>query len=1048
MLTSAHQGYIYQDILGAYFIANELWAGRGSTQLLFDQKKTSKGIPDRFDDITIYNEENVICMQVKYSNEISHHRLTKQDFSAGNSYDLALFDLFDTWKALRHVTYRWRILLAWDLPNNDDPITEVLLELPEDTSLLTGTTCFKFNMDALWPLGENVFRSWTALSNWAASQSREEFRQFLDDLIIEVGCPKSSLLLDFSAGLEMMLAKAIDRIGIGVYPNDHLSVIEVAERLCSIVRSLRSKESQTISCDEVAQLINIKQTNGGIEQKFVIDESVFVQTPERVSQVLEKLEKEKKMILTAEPGAGKSWLIANIEREVGKRTNVIKHYCYLALNDPLSVRRITVNILYANLITQILSDDDSLHSHMTRRYASNLEQLNILLRRIRKKTLIIIDGIDHIWRVYQRNRGGLTEDETTILQAIGQLDITNPKISVLVISQPISQLSQLATFHVFALPQVTLDFAAGLMKRNGIRNTQHNNRSLAETIHTKSDGNALYCKYLIDHIGSSKTRLPLNLIDSLPAYDYNLKGYYGYLYEQILGDTGIPYALCGADFSLTENELREITHLGELSNKQLEILLPVVRYKPSIGYSIYHESFKRFVIDLIISYGASIEHLVYKPLINWLKNQPFFESQKAYSHLLKLCFEIGAFEDITKTISADFIEKSLYHAQPLDSIRNNHYLQRKCLQYTTGFLPIIIVSEQAKIIYQLKFLDESVMVSYLTAIQQIHGPESMYRVLWNGENLSIGLEAAVRFLVNQAYKSNDVVHWGIIPEESTIPLDLVGSAALKHLHTRRFDKFEKLIKVIYRNKKFRSKLPNIVDELDKWSVFKGADWETNVPYYQKIKQQFIRTESRLSDVVRAIIQDDHYSVHEDVLTEIRSIPSIVAATVTDEVEDAVGRLAGYNWFRNWVIFFIRINQHKKARAEEERILDTFSYLVRDLEPFKGKPRVNDLYYLFPIIKRSFHEGLLLCNGNSALLLKCCEYLERVTEVTTSMRGAVMGPLTHEEYLEIISRYLPNSYVVAKYKEYYKPLGSRRYYSDVAETAFNYALILNQTGEIE
>ena len=108
-LSAAHEGYIYQDILGAYFVAQELAHGKGTTQFHFDHKKTPNGIPDKFDDLAIYHERKTTYIQVKYSNDEHLHVLSKDDFSNSSSCDLALFDLFKTWKALHNPECLWRI---------------------------------------------------------------------------------------------------------------------------------------------------------------------------------------------------------------------------------------------------------------------------------------------------------------------------------------------------------------------------------------------------------------------------------------------------------------------------------------------------------------------------------------------------------------------------------------------------------------------------------------------------------------------------------------------------------------------------------------------------------------------------------------------------------------------------------------------------------------------------------------------------------------------------------------------------------------------------
>lgn len=89
MLNYAEQGYIYQDILGAYLIAKEIVEGQLSTSFSFDYKKAKE---DKFDDLTIYRRSNKTYIQVKYSNDTVQHTLTKADFSNKNNYDLALHD--------------------------------------------------------------------------------------------------------------------------------------------------------------------------------------------------------------------------------------------------------------------------------------------------------------------------------------------------------------------------------------------------------------------------------------------------------------------------------------------------------------------------------------------------------------------------------------------------------------------------------------------------------------------------------------------------------------------------------------------------------------------------------------------------------------------------------------------------------------------------------------------------------------------------------------------------------------------------------------------
>ena len=1047
MLSSAHQGYIYQDILGAYFVAQEIALGRGSTTFLFDQKKTPSGVPDKFDDLTIYQEGKTTFLQIKYSNEENQHTLTKKDFSSSSPYDLALFDLFKTWSALHKPGTVWKVGLAWDEPIPGDPIYKVLVHLPNCESLLPGTTCHQFDCDLLWPEEGEVLSSWSALKKQSKSIDRKLFKSFLECLIIEVGLPKSSLLQDYTYGLENLLARIIEMIGIGIYPNDHLSVRDTAERICSIVRTKRSTEnSARISCDEIAKNAGIIQSYGGFEQKFPIDEAFLVTTPERIDQVIDALKEHRSVVLTAEPGAGKSWFIENIEKHLVGTTQIIKHYCYTALEDPLSLKRITVNALYGNLITQIIQSDENLSRVKVKRYASNLDELNLLLRSIEKKTLLIVDGIDHIWRVYQKNRGELTEDQTTILKALSQLDCSNPNVSILIVSQPIEHLRTLTDFYTCTLAPLPEPFVMALLEKYSVPNSVVNEVSLSYIIHRKSNGNALYCKYLIEHTLQNKATSSFEWIDSLPAYEFNLTGYYQYLYEQIQKDSGVPYALCGADFSLTEEELKEITHLGSGVSKQLSTLKPVLKFKPAYGYSIYHESFKRFIIDLIKAESASIEHLIYRPLITWLETHSFFASTKAYGHLLKLYYEVDAYDKIAETIAIDFIDNSLYHAQPFHTIFRNQHLQKASLAYTDGFAPIIILAEQSKIAYELESISGKVLVNYLKAVQRIHGDEFMDRVLWDGEYLLVEEKEALRFLAQCAYNGNSIIHWSIIPLSSGIPYDLLGLVAVKYLHTKEYKKFDSLIQKVHEN--HQTAFEYILNEIEWWTIHFGNDWFANTPYLQSLLDAYKPSVSTLAQAVERIISNARFTFDDDWQVMIRDLMFVTKTATQMELEDGIKSLSNYNWFRNWLIYLIKLTDLSQRNFSKEELINAFTYLVRDLDPFKGEPRVCDLYSQLSFIKKSFHQGLLLCKSDEQLLISCCELLEKVTEVTTSIQGSYSGPLADEEYLELIAKYLPKKYVIAKYEEYFAPLGSRRYYSDVAEVAFEYSYILSKSGREE
>jgi len=113
MLTSAHQGYYYQDLLGAYFLAKEIANGRLDTKFRFDKKEKKE---DSFDDLVIWSNGKISRRQIKYSNSKRNHQLCKGDLANGGGYSIALSELFKSWKSLDDNNSEYRLCLAWTRP--------------------------------------------------------------------------------------------------------------------------------------------------------------------------------------------------------------------------------------------------------------------------------------------------------------------------------------------------------------------------------------------------------------------------------------------------------------------------------------------------------------------------------------------------------------------------------------------------------------------------------------------------------------------------------------------------------------------------------------------------------------------------------------------------------------------------------------------------------------------------------------------------------------------------------------------------------------------
>ncbi|WP_431294499.1 hypothetical protein [Pedobacter sp. P26] len=81
-----------------------------------------------------------------------------------------------------------------------------------------------------------------------------------------------------------------------------------------------------------------------------------------------------------------------------------------------------VNTFYANLIKELLEIFPKLKEYKRKYFANDLEELNLLLSEVDEETILVIDGLDHIERIYRfSNMGEETPHvEIEILSAINE----------------------------------------------------------------------------------------------------------------------------------------------------------------------------------------------------------------------------------------------------------------------------------------------------------------------------------------------------------------------------------------------------------------------------------------------------------------------------------------------------------------------------------------------------------------------------------------------------------------------------------------------------
>lgn len=1030
MLNSAHKGYDYQDLLGAYFVAQYIVSNKLDVEFLFDSKEVNG---DKFDDFKIFDGEKIYYRQIKHSEKRS---LKKNDFLASEYPNLHLKKLFDTWQKLPKDNAEFRLCLAWENPKASDKLNDVLKPLNSCNKIFPETTCYKIDCDRLWPQGTEVIDDWKKLKNDLKDIDRNEFKRFLDSLIIEVNYPKK-------IKLESLFSRLVQNIGVGTYPNDHLQVEAVCNRMQLIAQKLRADASKNhVSALKIAEDCHIILNCGGIEENFPIDEKMYVDVSDRLQTIKEALSQNNKVVATAEPGAGKSWLINALEKDCNlNNVTLVKHYCYVSLEDSNFERRIRTTTLLGSLKDQIQQTFSGLHSNKT--FAADVDEVNTLLNQIPSETLVLIDGVDHVKRIYAKNSYNVTQKQVDVISAMNQLDFDNPNVKLLIISQPISEFSSLTNFLNVEIPPISVGFVRKYLKKVSLDDKEYEGILLSTLIHEKSQGNALYCKYLVEYAKTNASSKDLSWLEKLPFCDSNLQSYYDYIYEKLDGNIDVPAALCGVDCSLNKEELKEITGAGKYIDEQLEILSPILRCKPAYGYSIYHESFKKYLFDLFKKKHVDARKKVYDPLIEWLENKDFYQHSKTYICLLKLYHKVEDYEKISGTISVSFLEDSMLNACSFEDLKRNHHFQKEALFYADDLKKHIIVAEQAKMISQVNYMGASDFEEYLDAVKWNIGNNRAYDFIQREGSSRFDFDSLSHYLAKQSFKPTEEVHWDLCDFGESFDPKYIGRYAVMLLKKGLYQELDDVVLETY--EKYGDYFENVLTSIEKWNVVYGTEWMEEIPKTKRLLREIQPKNLLLKEVVDCLIKDCRTNNEKDLYNLVKNVEYAAQDASEEEIQLEIERLKDQFWFYNWIIFDILTSRLEKGFLDKETLKKAFSFLARDLSPFKGEPRACDLLYLYPYFNFSFRRALSLCNGKE-ILSECLSLLEHVCELTASLRNSNHGPLTNEQYLDLLFEYAPEKYPISEQEQIISNSKHSGYYQDLSNLHFKYSVLLAKRGD--
>jgi hypothetical protein len=668
-LSPAHKGYIYQDQATSYVLVASLL--ERFDEVTVDRKAVEE---DRFDDLAVRHNSRYVKRQFKASDNLGL-TFNLADLYSKTSRKLTIDTLVRSFtRAGAAAADEYRLCATWRTPT--DPKALGFLEPSTAAPSFPGhpSKTFRLRAEIIWPDGGTPI--WRPLQN-ASDITRQEFLDFAERFIIELECPLASYDFSKPSQLETLILDLLaDSVGIGRYPNQNRSPVDVAARLQQFAARARS-DQLTVTPPEVERELQLRKDFGRVEQQFPVVRTDVVKRTGLRQEIVGRLG-SRRVIVVGPPGSGKSWELTGLADDLKSNGYLVaRHYCYLEPGDPEVQRRITTDVMFANLLYDLTQANPALEQLHRPAYSAGPRELEDLLKKgvdqgLISKVALVVDGIDHVSRVFAESTG-VAKEEVDIVEELATLDLPD-EVCLIIGSQPGAHLEPLhdSASYVPMPPWRSIEIAA-LARRLGVPSALRDVglgesvRAFLDQLHERSEGNPLYatflCRQTLERIAKGVVFDPIADLRDAPLTGGNISRYYDYLLNGAeAGAATVPVAeLLGLiDFALTEEELKEIhPWLSHRIKAAVSHLAPVlVPARVRAGIRIYHESFRRFINQRLRERGGSAEDVL-APVIEWLKRRGFFSDARAYRFLLPTLRRASRHKELLALVGTDFVSRSV-----------------------------------------------------------------------------------------------------------------------------------------------------------------------------------------------------------------------------------------------------------------------------------------------------------------------------------------------------------------------------------------------------
>lgn len=1071
-LSSAHKGYEYQDVATAYLLAEALAVQQGEFEI--DKKISTR---DRFDDLTIQTNKKVVRRQFKYSKS-ANRCLQESDFTTEKS-DLKVTDLVNSYLVARELgSIDCRLCATWRAPIDSlsgvvNPVTAPATFPPRiNDPHFQDPKHFRLNGKRIWPEGSDPI--WDCLQK--SDIQRTEFLEFCDHFLIELECPRFSGDFRSPGPIEGRILDVLgDSVGVGRYPNQWMDVCQVSDSLVRQVTVARGS-TERIRISDVERWLGLNRDYGRIAQQFPVEGSLFVTRNEFELAVKEASLNNTRLILKGPPGAGKSWSIDHLSSSLQEDGHLVaRHFCYLEPGDEHVAARININTMWGNLIADLVEAVPKLRLKGRTRYSAGKEELESILPEAvlaskSGKVILVVDGADHIRRVLN-DQGSIRPNETNLIEELALLSIPDG-VHVIVGSQPGDHLKPLTDLNCaeISVPEWGEPEFSSLVDRLGIASLLKPSgaeiASFVQKLAVRSEGNPLYgtylCRELLAQFHAGQLDDPISFIERSPALDGDLANYYEHLLPRDdRASLQVANLLACADFGLLRSELEEIlapvAYDLESSLKRLEPVFKDITAQG--GYRIYHESFRRFILERLEASGTAIGKVI-EPLRAFLESHGFYQDAKAFRFLFPLMRRAGDGEGILELVGTTFVSDSVCAGYSERAILSNLEIAcdvaAECINWP-ALARCAHLLASARICFSEKF------DAYLfgTTFATIFGPQTLSERLSFDGRPTFPREVGL-MLCDVCDRAGGTSPWQQYLElspssdENSFGDSKIAIALCEFRGRLRKEGTDSMIPRIVR---FFNKVSKDVDSDYVRGIVRNLSEIGGIAVVERVTKRIKRSGPILDllEAELAVLLDESGDRNAalvlgakvlnrqpsieiaanlyllgarpgpsgNIAYEVSTIDPTLRSSASNEkgeIEEWIAsieiqavvspsplielreKVSGEGWYRQWLQYAIDLSLAKAVASSggdaSTQIVKALKDVAVNPEPFSGEPRACDLFRLRDVIKDSFSEGLRLLKTSD----QCRESLGNLAEIsrgtTTYLQGTRCGPLTADVLVEL------------------------------------------------